>query len=64
MAQPLSLDQVANEMRDRQAHPGSNKSSQTVWDADTCMFVQLSPGETPKANQNPLSILPKEPYFA
>ncbi len=51
-------------MRDRQAHPGSNKSSQTVWDADTCTFVQLSPGETPKATQNPLNTLSKEPYFA
>ncbi len=63
MPKPLSLDEVANEMRDRQTNPTSKTSTQTVWDSDAGMFVQLAPGEKPKATQNPLNTLAKEPYF-
>ncbi|MCM1110980.1 MAG: hypothetical protein NC336_07230 [Clostridium sp.] len=64
MPQPLSLDAVADQMRQQQANPTANTSSQTVWDPELGMFVQLGPGETPKNDQQPLNVLAKEPYFA
>ncbi|MGM9853489.1 MAG: hypothetical protein ACI30N_05940 [Muribaculaceae bacterium] len=67
MSQPLSLDQLSNEMRERQSNPTADKSAaagQTVWDPDQGMFVHINAGEKPKANQAPLNILAKEPYFA
>lgn len=63
MPKPLSLDEVANEMRDRQNNPTSNASAQTVWDPDRGVFVQLAPGEKLGSNQTPLNTLAKEPYF-
>ncbi len=64
MPQPLSLDAVANEMRERQANPSSNSSSQMVWDPEQAAFVRLRPGETPTSGQAPMNTLAKEPYFA
>ena len=64
MPQPLSLDDIANEMRDRQAHPNSNSNSQMVWDSENGTFVKLRPGETPKSNQTPMGKFAREPYFS
>lgn len=67
MSQPLSLDQLSNEMRERQSNPTANKSAsagQTVWDPDQGMFVHINPGEQLKEGQAPLNTLAKEPYFA
>ena len=63
MPKPLSLDEVANEMRDRQNNPTSNASARTVWDPERAIFVQLAPGEQLGTNQTPLNTLAKEPYF-
>ena len=63
MPKPLSLDEVANEMRERQNNPTSNSSAQTVWDPEKGIFVQLAPGEKLGATQTPLNTMAKEPYF-
>lgn len=63
MSKPLSLDEIASEMRKQQANPTSQSSSRTVWDSDKGVFVQLSDGEKPTASQNTLNTLAKEPYF-
>ena len=63
MPKPLSLDEVANEMQERQNNPTSNAAAQTVWDPERGIFVQLAPGERLGAKQTPLNTLAKEPYF-
>lgn len=67
MPQPLSLDQLSQEMQERQSNPSASKSAaagQTVWDPEQGTFVHLNPGEQLKSGQAPLNTLAKEPYFA
>lgn len=64
MPKTLSLDDVANEMRDRQNNPSSKASAQTVWDPNLGTFVQLAPGEKLSPGQAPLNTLATEPYFS
>ena len=66
MSQPLSLDQLSNEMRERQSNPTADKlkaAGQTVWDPEQGMFVHIGANENLKPGQGPLNILAKEPYF-
>lgn len=63
MSKPLSLDELANEMRNNQNNPTSNASARTVWDPNNCCFRHLAPGEEPSATQTPLNTLTKVPYF-
>lgn len=66
MSRPLSLDEVANTMRDIQANPKSNTiGAQTYWDSKEGVFKQKSPGE--QLGEGDLSInggTAKDPYFA
>ncbi len=57
MPKTLSLDDVANEMRDWQNNPSSKASAQTVWDPNLGLFVQLAPGEKLSPGQVPLNTL-------
>ena len=63
MAQPLSLDAIADEMRTRQTNPNAASSSKMVWDAEQGMFVKLGANENPTSSQTPMNTLSKEPYF-
>ena len=63
MPQSVSLDDLANAMRNEQENPGSGNSSQMVWDAERGMFVKLNSNERPTSTQTPMNVLSKEPYF-
>lgn len=62
-SKPLSLDEVAAEMRERQTNPEANSTAQTVWDSELGIFVQLAPGQQPSSTQNPMNKIAKEPFF-